>query len=140
VRSESDVREAFRRLQAAGTLDGVYVQKMHPRGAELLVSAFRDPVFGVMVSCASGGVLTEIVDDVVTERAPVSRELAADMVGPLRIRRHAQWPATDAPARFVARFSELALTAPWARFVFEVNPLLWHRDSAVAVDGLLVIG
>ena len=39
----------------------------------------------------------------------------------------------------VARFSALASTAPWKRFVFEVNPVLWTRESAVAVDGLLII-
>jgi hypothetical protein len=32
------------------------------------------------------------------------------------------------------------MTAPFARFTFEVNPLLWRRSDAVAVDGLLVIG
>ena len=149
LRSEAEVRAAYRHLVAraaelAAPLDGVLVQKMHPRGTELLVTAFRDPAFGVMVSCGSGGVLTELADDVVTERAPVGIALAAHMLERLRNRPHATDAegllATDAAARFVARFAELALTAPWGRFVFEVNPVLWRRDDAVAVDGLLVIG
>ena len=97
-----------------------------------------------MVSCGSGGVLTELIDDAVTERAPVGIELAAHMLERLRTRRHATDAegllATDPAARFIARFAELALTAPWSRFVFEVNPVLWRRDDAVAVDGLLVVG
>ncbi len=117
---------------------------MHPRATELLVTAFRDPVFGVMVSCGSGGVFTEVIDDVVTERAPVSAELAAYMLERLRIRRHAADSrgllGVDPAARFIARFSELALTAPWGAFVFELNPVLWTRDDAIAVDGLLVVG
>ena len=149
LRSEAEVREAYRRLaaRAAGlsvTLDGVYVQKMEPRGAELLVTAFRDPLFGVMVSCGGGGVHTELLDDVVTERAPVGVELAAHMLDRLRMRSHAADADgvfdSDAAAQFIARFADLALTAPWERFVFEVNPLLWRRDGAVAVDGLLVVG
>jgi acetate---CoA ligase (ADP-forming) len=149
LRSEAEVRTAFRHLDARAAelsvaLDGVHVQKMHPRGTELLVTAFRDPVFGVMVSCGSGGVLTELIDDVVTERAPVGIELAAHMLERLRTRRHATDAegllATGPAARFIARFAELALTAPWSRFVFEVNPVLWRRDDAVAVDGLLVVG
>ena len=36
-------------------LDGIYVQEMHRGGTELLLAAFRDPMFGVMVSCGSGG-------------------------------------------------------------------------------------
>ena len=149
LRSEAEVRAAFRHLGARAAelsvaLDGVHVQKMHPRGTELLVTAFRDPMFGVMVSCGSGGVLTELIDDVLTERAPVGIELAAHMLERLRTRRHATDAegllATDPAARFIARFAELALTAPWSRFVFEVNPVLWRRDDAVAVDGLLVVG
>jgi succinyl-CoA synthetase beta subunit len=149
LRSEADVRAAFRRLSAraaelSAPLDGVYVQKLHARGTELIVTAFRDPMFGVMVSCGSGGVFTELIDDVVTERAPVGTELAAHMVERLRTRRHATDSMgllpTDPAARFVARFAELAVTAPWERFVFEVNPVSWRRDDAVALDGLLIIG
>jgi acetyltransferase len=140
LRAESDVRAAFRRIVASAELDGVYVQKMQAGGAELLVSAFRDPVFGVMVSVGSGGVLTEILDDVVTERAPVSVELASRMIDRLRIRRDAQASITEAPAQFIARFAELAQSAPWTKFVLEVNPLLWQHDAAVAVDGLLIVG
>jgi acetate---CoA ligase (ADP-forming) len=149
LRSEGDVRAAFDRLAArirvlSVQMEGVYVQKMLPRGHELLVTAFRDPVFGTMVTCGSGGVFTEIIDDVVTERAPVGIDLATHMLDRLRLRRHAAdsqgtLPA-DAAARFIARFSELAVTAPWQRFIFEVNPVLWTRREAVAVDGLLLIG
>ena len=149
LRCESEVRAAFHRLGARAldlsvALDGIYVQKLYPRGTELLVTAFRDPIFGVMVSCGSGGVFTELIDDVVTERAPVGIELAAHMLERLRTRRHATDAAgllaTDPAAAFIARFSELASTAPWRRFTFEVNPVLWTREAAVAVDGLLIVG
>jgi acetyltransferase len=149
LRSADDVVAAFRRLAARATelgdtLDGVYVQKMHRGGAELLVTAFRDPLFGTMVSCGSGGGLTELIDDVVTERAPVSEALAAFVLGRLRSRRYAADTKgllpPDRAAAFIARFSELAAAAPWERFVFELNPVLWTRDSAIAVDGLLIVG
>jgi len=103
-----------------------------------------DPMFGVMVSCGSGGLFTELIDDVVTERAPVGVELAAHMLERLRTRRHATDSMgllpTHPAARFVARFAELALTVPWERFVFEVNPVSWRRDDAIALDGLLIVG
>jgi acetyltransferase len=140
LRSTDEVRDAFRRLTARAAelvarIDGIYVQKMHKGGAELLVSAFRDPHFGTMVSCGSGGVLTEVIADVVTERAPASEALAAHMLGRLRSKRFAGGPA----AAFLARFSALAATAPWDKFVLEVNPVLCTREAAVAVDGLLIV-
>ena len=148
-RSESEVRAAYRTLAArAGelgvVLDGILVQKLYGGGTELIVTAFRDPVFGVMVSCGSGGALTELIDDVCTARAPVSVELAAWMIDRLRTRSRAKdahgMLDTAPAARFVARFSELAATAPWERFVFEINPVLWRRADAVALDGLLIVG
>jgi len=148
LRCEEEALAALRGLEArareiAVELEGVYVQRMHKGGVELLVSAFRDPLFGTMVSCGSGGGLTELIDDVVTERAPVGSALAADMLERVRIRRHARDArgplASDAAADFVARFSELAATAPWSRFVFEVNPIKWSREGVVAVDGLLIV-
>jgi hypothetical protein len=112
-------------------------------GLELLVSAFRDPVFGVMVSCGAGGNLTEVIDDVVLERAPVGEGLARHMLARLRIVHHAGRLAPDADAEgaapFVARFSRLAASAPWRRFVLEVNPIRVGPDGPVAVDGLLVV-
>ena len=149
LRSREEVRNAFRRLAARALelsirMEGVYVQNMHKGGTELLVTAFRDAQFGTMVSCGSGGVLTELIDDVVTERAPVSEALAGNMLERLRNRRYASDTtgalATDHAAAFIARFSELATTAPWEKFTFEVNPVLWSREAAVALDGLLVVG
>jgi hypothetical protein len=87
--------------------------------------------------------LTELVDDIVIERAPVGLVTAASMVERLRIRRHARDEAgplpADAAARFIARLSELAASAPWKAFMLEVNPIKWTRNGAIAVDGLLII-
>jgi len=147
-RSDDEVRTAYRALveQARGlgvALDGVLVQKMYSGGSELIVTAFRDPVFGVIVSCGSGGGLTELIDDVCTARAPVSPERAASMIGRLRASRRANAAHrlldTATAAGFVSRFSALAATAPWEHFVFEINPVLWRRDDAVALDGLLIV-
>jgi acetate---CoA ligase (ADP-forming) len=148
VRDREEAAAACRRLEERARqlgipLDGVYVQTMHPGGTELLLAAFRDPMFGVMVTCGSGGGLTELIDDVVTVRAPLDPERAASLFARLRIRRFAvdsDGPLPVEPvASVLARFSELASTAPWPRFVLEVNPLKWTRAGAVAVDGLLII-
>ncbi len=148
LRTEAAVTEAFQHLRARGAtlgapLDGVYLQKMVPGGTELLVSAFRDGLFGTMISVGSGGGMTELLDDVVTARAPVDTATAADMIRRLRLSgnpKDRQGPLdTDEVAAFIARLSQLGAGAPWARFTFEVNPVKWSRQGAVAVDGLLLV-
>ena len=83
-------------------------------GLELIVGAFRDPLFGVMVSCGAGGNLTELLDDVVLARAPLDDAAARRMLERLRVIRHGAGPRIDwdigAPARFLSRFSQVAAT------------------------------
>lgn len=116
---------------------------MVPGDHELLVTAFRDRDFGVMVGCGLGGNLTEIVDDIAFARAPVDADGAFDLIGCLRTLRRRPDMLTTAQrqrvAGFIAEFSALAATAPWPRFTFEINPLKVGRDEVVAVDGLIVI-
>jgi acetate---CoA ligase (ADP-forming) len=148
LRDAAEVETAFMRLWARAekigvALDGLLVQRMRKGGFELLVAASIDPLYGPMISVGAGGGLTELIDDVVIARAPVGPAYAADMIERLRSRRHAKdedgalppQPAAD----FVSAFSSLAASAPWKRFVFEVNPIKWTRDGAVAVDGLLIV-
>jgi acyl-CoA synthetase (NDP forming) len=143
LRTAEEVAAACRRVAARAReldvkLDGLYVQRMVAGEVELLVSAFRDPLFGTVITCGAGGGLTELLDDVVLARAPVDVPVALDLLGGLRIARRVSWDAGPA-AEFVARFSRLAATAPWRRFVLEVNPIRCGREAAVAVDGLLIV-
>jgi hypothetical protein len=145
LRTESDIRDAWGRIMARARsqsvrLDGLYVQKMAPEGVELLLSAHRDPNFGVMVSIGAGGVMTELIDDVTLASAPMGETAAARALNRLRIVRRAGGVTADhALPRCVARFARLAASAPWRRFVLELNPVKWTGNQAVAVDGLLII-
>ncbi len=132
------------RADALGAkLDGVYVEAMEPPGDEILVSALRDSTFGVVVSCGAGGVLTEVISDVILERGPFDVNVADRMLKQLRVvdRILHRDPERDLTplAEFVSRFSQLAASAPWSRFVLEVNPVSWIEQRVVAIDGLLII-
>jgi acyl-CoA synthetase (NDP forming) len=148
IGSAGEARQTYRRLadHAAAAnipLDGVYVQHIVRGGIEILVSAFRDPLFGVMVSCGAGGNMTEIIDDVTLARGPLEEAAACEMLGRLRIVQGARKLDPEANlrtlAQFVAQFSHVAAGAPWRRFVLEVNPVKWRPDGVTAVDGLILI-
>lgn len=130
--------------QASGiALDGVYVQHMIRGGVEVLISAFRDPVLGVMVSCGAGGNLTELIDDVALARAPLDRATALALLRRLRlvasIGKGRNPPPLDPLADYLAHLSQVAACAPWRRFVLEINPVKWSAAGVTAVDGLLIV-
>ncbi len=125
------------------TLDGAWVQHMFQGSVELLVTAFRDQEFGVVVGCGMGGGMTEIIDDVVFSRAPIDADGAHDLLLRLRTLRRMPTLLSDQQARqvasFVAGFSALAASAPWPTFTLEVNPLKVGANGVAAVDGLLIV-
>jgi acyl-CoA synthetase (NDP forming) len=146
LKSEAEIRECWRRLQARAAalpavLEGIYVQHMIAEGTELLVSAFRDPHFGVMLSLGAGGTMTELIDDVVIVPAPLDEAAAMNALNRLRIVRKAGGlpKGPSALAAFVAQFAAIAAAAPWRRFVLEINPIKWSSNQVTAVDGLLII-
>ncbi|MSP89648.1 MAG: CoA-binding protein [Alphaproteobacteria bacterium] len=148
IATEDAVRLAYDRLvetaNTAGTvLDGVYVQHMVRSGIEVLISAFRDPALGLMISCGAGGNLTELIDDVALASAPLDRAAALVLLRRLRlvasVAKGRNPPPLDPLADYVARLSQVVVSAPWRRFVLEINPVKWSAAGVMAVDGLLIV-
>jgi acetyltransferase len=135
------------RLAAAGTatVRGLLVEPMVERGLELLAGMTRDPQFGPIVLVGIGGVLTELLDDVVLRLAPVSSDEAASMLSELRGSRLLDgWrgrPAVDrsAVARIIVALGQLADARPDIRAI-DLNPVVAGPEGAIAVDALVVLG
>lgn len=149
IKSDAEVRETLDTFYAKGRelgaeLDGVWIQHMAEGNRELLVTAFRDRDFGVVIGCGIGGGMTEIIDDVVFARAPIDEAGAMDLLGCMKATRaHPDFLSDEQKglaAGFIASFSALAASAPWPDFTLEINPLKLSKNAAAAVDGLLIIG
>ena len=144
LKDPAAVTAAFDEVVAAGkavglSVDGARVERYRP-GLELIVGGLVDPVFGPLVSVGIGGVLTELLDDVVFAPAPVNDEAASRMIDRLRGRRLLDGLRGAAPAdvgqlaRIVSRVSR-GLVGSGIQEV-EINPLVWDGQEWVAVDWL----
>lgn len=155
VPDEPGVREAFALLAERGrtalggdNLDGVLVQQHVVDGVEVIAGLVVDPQFGCFVLVGTGGVMAELLDDVVLRPAPVSPDEALDMVASLRGRALLEGfrgaPAADqrALADVVSRLSRLGADHADRIAELDLNPVLVRPDGlgAVAVDALVVLG
>jgi acetyl coenzyme A synthetase (ADP forming)-like protein len=64
----------------AGTIQGVIVEEQIRPGLEVIVGGKTDPTFGKVLTFGSGGVLVELIKDVVTRVLPLTREEISGMV------------------------------------------------------------
>jgi acetyltransferase len=145
VHDAGAVRGAFRDLRSRLGTPRVLVQARVTSGAELLLGARRDPVFGPVVAVGTGGTLTEAVRDVSLALAPVSADEARAILGEgLRARLLAGVrgrPACDEAPLIAAivGIGELMAAAPRVIEV-DVNPVIAAGASAIAVDAVIIMG
>ena len=145
VRDAAGVLAAFRDARARLGAPRVLVQERVPAGAELLLGARRDDVFGPVVAVGTGGVLAEAVRDVSLALAPLDREEArailrdgvrARLLAGVRGR-----PACDDAPLVEAIVAIGHLIAGTPRVVeIDVNPVIAAGPRAVAVDALVIVG
>jgi acyl-CoA synthetase (NDP forming) len=129
------------------TLDGALVEKMSPKGLELMVGAKRDPGWGTVLLLGLGGIWVEALGDV--QLLPVTADKAqiVEALGKLRTAkllhgfRGAPPVDTDAVAEVVMAIGRLMQTVPELTEI-DVNPLMVHAkgQGAVALDALVVAG
>jgi len=124
------------RLSAHGVaLTAASVTPMAPRGVEVIAGITNDPVFGPLVAFGSGGVLVELLDDVVFRVLPMTDRDAAAMIRETRAYRLLQGFRGSAPAdvaaleRLLLALGALAEAAPRVAEV-DLNPVIIHQEGA----------
>ncbi len=123
------------------------VERMAPvaDGVELIVGTKCDPRFGPLLLVGLGGVLAEVMDDVVVALAPVDEREAERLLRSLRgaallagVRGRLPLDVAAA-ARAVTALSRAVAACPDVAEL-DVNPLLVLRDGVLALDARIVLG
>ena len=110
---------------------------------ELIVGLIRDPGFGPLVVVGLGGVLAEVLDDVVLRLAPLTPEEAEAMLDDLRGSRLFDGvrgrPAADraAIASIIVAVARLGIERPDI-VAIDLNPVISGPAGTIAVDALVV--
>jgi acyl-CoA synthetase (NDP forming) len=132
--------EMAQRLADAGhPPSGFLVQRMAPRGVEMLVGVVHDPQFGPVIACGAGGILVELLKDVSVRLTPLTATDAGEMVRALRsfplLVGYRGAPASDVAALedVLLRISALAEDLPQVAEL-DCNPLLVLPEGATIVD------
>ncbi|HUL71824.1 MAG TPA: GNAT family N-acetyltransferase [Vicinamibacterales bacterium] len=141
VADAAAVRGVWRDFTArlGASMTGVLVQEMVRSGVEMLVGATEDPVFGPVIACATGGVLSELLGDAEFRLHPLTERDAASMVSSLRgaalLRGYRGAPAADEAALRDAllRISALIGECPEIQEM-DINPLAVLPQGVKAID------
>jgi acetyltransferase len=147
--SGSGAEDGFNRLRRIGIAAGspetaVLVTPMIPAGTELVLGAIRDPSFGPVVMLGLGGVLVEVMRDVVFRMAPVTFDEATAMIGALRgaalLAGYRGKPPVDQAALASVLVTLSALIAEQPEIAeIEINPMIAGEAGLAVADARMVI-
>jgi acetyl coenzyme A synthetase (ADP forming)-like protein len=135
------IEEGLRAVGRSQEMEGVLVQKLVRGGVEVIVGAYRDPLFGPLVMFGSGGVTVELLEDVAFRLAPLTDAQARDLIESVRgaalLHGYRGSPVTDVAAleSLLVRVSRLICEVP-AIADLDLNPVkvLPLGQGCVAVD------
>ena len=143
IAQESQLIAAYSDL-AARLGPRVLVTAMAPAGIEMIMGARRDPQFGPVIMLGFGGVLAEVVKDVVFALPPFDAAYARRLIDGLRLRpmldgvRGAGPAAITAFCEMAADFSAMVAALGAQLQEVDVNPVIVNEESCIAVDALIV--
>lgn len=146
---ESAVRQMLESVQEhfgdePATIDGVLLQKMAPKGREIIIGLNRMPRVGPMVLFGLGGIFVEALADVSLRMCPLTDVDAVRMIREVKMSkllekfRGEAARDLDALAEALLRVSQLAGRHPEIAEM-DINPLVSLADGAVAVDARIQI-
>ena len=88
LEDSSQVQEAFTdmhdRLSKEFKVKGVLLEKMVPKGIELIIGLQNDPQFGPVIMIGLGGIYTELFKDISFRVLPITKNDAMDMINDLK--------------------------------------------------------
>ena len=127
-------------------IEGFYVERMVPRGLEVILGMTRDPQFGPMLMFGLGGIFVEVMKDVAFHLAPITADEALQMLSATRswalLRGARGQRAVDvaAIAAGLQRVSQLATDFPEIAEM-DINPLMVGEvgTEPIAADARIML-
>lgn len=154
IKNEQEAEEGFRRLKTiiddieGALFEGILIQEMLKEDSvEMYVGAKRDPVFGQMVIVGLGGIFIEVFKDVSMRKAPVSVEMAREMVDELKSSAMLKSFRGKAPydieafSKLISQFSYLVVALEDEVEEADLNPTMVFKEGkgVKVADALMTI-
>lgn len=140
-----EIMENVTRLMPQAVVYGIEVQKMMPRGNELIIGMTRDVQFGPMIGCGLGGIYVNLLKDVSFRlaRGLTRREIEAMLMETKAytlLRGYRGEQPSDIPAlvEAIARVARLVLDFPEITEM-DINPVFTYPSSLSALDVKITI-
>jgi 3-hydroxypropionyl-CoA synthetase (ADP-forming) len=149
LNNENEVKETFRdmynRLSKDYKVKGVLLEKMVPKGIELIVGLQNDLQFGPVLMLGLGGIYTELFKDVSFRVLPITKEDVLDMIDDLKAKevlkgfRGAEPINLEMLCDAILKIGNLGIDM--AKYIdsIDFNPIIVYPNNYYVVDAKILL-
>ena len=149
LKNEDDVKSAFNdmydRLSKKYDVKGVLLEKMVPKGVEIIIGLQNDPQFGPVIMAGLGGIFTELFKDVSFRVLPITKIDALEMIEELQGRellrgyRGSQPINLDMLCDALVNIGKLGFDISFFYESVDFNPIIVYPDSYYVADAKILL-
>jgi 3-hydroxypropionyl-CoA synthetase (ADP-forming) len=149
LKNEEDVKSAFNdmyeRLSKEYDVKGVLLEKMVPKGVEMIVGLQNDPQFGPVIMVGLGGIFTELFKDVSFRVLPITKDDAMEMIEELKGKmllkgyRGSQPINLDMLSNALVNIGKLGFDISSYYESIDFNPIIVYPDSYYVADAKILL-
>ena len=124
---------------------GILLEKMVPKGVELIVGIQNDPQFGPMIMAGLGGVMTEVFKDVAFRMLPITTSDAKSMINELKGSKLLKGFRGSEPidlnmvAKMLVDIGQLGVANADYINSIDFNPVIVYPKSHFVVDAKIIL-
>lgn len=150
--NDNDVRKTFKDMygrlskKKGVKVKGVLLEKMVPKGIEMIVGLQVDPQFGPVIMAGLGGVMTEVFKDVAWRMLPITTSDAKSMIEELKSSKLFKGFRGSPPvdlnmlAKALIQIGKIGVdNAPYINSI-DFNPIVVYPKSYYVVDAKIILG
>ncbi|WP_455368227.1 acetate--CoA ligase family protein [[Eubacterium] cellulosolvens] len=144
AKAYNQIIDSSKRYKNDAKIQGILVQKMAPKGTEIIIGGLKDPQFGQTLMFGLGGVFVEILKDVTFRIAPIDESDAQSMISEIKaypiLQGYRGQPPVDEKAivEILLASSRLLMDLPMINQM-DLNPIMAYEKGASVVDARILI-
>lgn len=147
----NDVKKTFKDMygrlskKKGVEVKGILLEKMVPKGVELIVGIQNDPQFGPVIMVGLGGIMTEVMKDVAFRMLPISPSDAKSMLNELKGSkllkgfRGSESIDTNMVAKMLVQIGKLGVENADYINSIDFNPVVVYPKSHFVVDAKIIL-
>ena len=149
LKNEEDVKSAFNdmyeRLSKEYDVKGILLEKMVPKGVEIIVGLQNDSQFGPVIMIGLGGIFTELFKDVSFRVLPITKYDALEMIEELQGKmllkgyRGSQPINLDILGEALVNIGKLGFDISSYYESIDFNPIIVYPDSYYVADAKILL-